>query len=69
MMNGIWTAIIFGGVSLAAPPDPVLFQAIRNNDLSLIQYHLGNGADVNSRGYRDTTPLMYAAAFGTVEAM
>jgi ankyrin repeat protein len=69
MMNGIWTAIIFCGVLLAAPPDPVLFQAIRNNDLSLIQYHLGNGADVNSRGYRDTTPLMYAAAFGTVEAM
>jgi ankyrin repeat protein len=69
MMNGVWTSLLFCGVALAAPPDPVLFQAVRNNDLSLIQYHLRNGADVSAMGYRDTMPLMYAAAFSTIEAM
>lgn len=69
MLNGVWTGLIFCAVALPAPPDPALFQAIRNNNLSLIQYQLRNGANVNSVGYRDTTPLMYAAAFGTVDAM
>lgn len=69
MLKGVWTALIFCAVALPAPPDSALFQAIRNNDLLLIRYQISKGADVNSMGYRDTTPIMYAAAFGTVEAM
>jgi len=69
MMNGGWTFLLLCGVAFAASSDPALFQAIRNNDLSLIQHQLRHGADVNSAGFRNTTPLMYASAFGTVEAM
>jgi ankyrin repeat protein len=46
-----------------------LIQAIRQNDLAGIQQQIKAGADVNAKGDRDTTPLMYAAAYGSVEAM
>ena len=68
MLNRVWTVLIFCAVAHSAPPDS-LFQAIRNNDVSLIKRQLTNGADVNSKGERNTTPLMYAAAFGAVDSM
>ena len=69
MLTRVWMALIFCAIARSAPPDSPLFQAIRNNDLSQIQRQLKNGADVNFQGRRNTTPLMYAAAFGTVDAM
>ncbi|HLJ51507.1 MAG TPA: ankyrin repeat domain-containing protein [Bryobacteraceae bacterium] len=46
-----------------------LYQAIRNNSLTEVQALLAGGVDVNSRDKRKTTPLMQAAAFGSVDAM
>ena len=45
------------------------YNAIRANDLARLQALVGGGADVNSRDSRGETPLMYAAAVGSVEAM
>ncbi len=69
MLTRVWMALVFCAIARSAPPDSPLFQAIRNNDLPLIQRQLKDGADVNFQGRRNTTPLMYAAAFGTVDAM
>jgi len=46
-----------------------LFQAVRNNDLSRLKSAASDRATVNVRGARDVTPLMHAAAFGSVEAV
>ena len=69
MLNAIGTSLILCAVALSAPFDSPLFQAIRNNDVSRIKDQLSNGTEANAVGYHDTTPLMYAAAFGTVDAM
>src|SRR5579863_5081649 len=44
------------------------YQAIRNDDLSTLR-GLVNALTVNSRDQRESTPLMYAAAYGSVDAM
>jgi ankyrin repeat protein len=54
---------IFAGVLAAAGPDDV-FQAIRNNHLEALK-----GADLKVRDRRGNTPLVYAAAFGSPEAL
>jgi ankyrin repeat protein len=46
-----------------------LFQAIRKDDLAELKRQLAAAADVNSRDVRGNTPLMYAAAFGSVGAV
>jgi ankyrin repeat protein len=46
-----------------------VFAFIRNNDLRDLQAAVEQGAGVNSRGDRETTPLMYAAAFGSLESV
>jgi len=46
-----------------------VFALIRNNDLRDLQAAVEQGAGVNSRGDRETTPLMYAAAFGSLESV
>ncbi len=45
------------------------YKAIRNNSLGEVKALLAAGADVNTRDTRQTTPLMQAAAFGSLEAM
>jgi ankyrin repeat protein len=54
---------IFAGVLAAAGPEDV-FQAIRNNRLETLK-----GADLKVRDRRGNTPLIYAAAFGSPEAV
>ena len=49
-----------------SPGNPTIFQAIRANDLAAVKRQI---ADVNATGERKATPLIYAAAFGSVEAM
>ena len=44
-----------------------LIQSIRKNDAAGLQRQLKAGADANAKGDRDTTPLMYAAAYGSLE--
>lgn len=44
------------------------YQAIRNNDLAAVRALLRK-SDVNTRDPRGATPLMYAAAVGSLEAM
>jgi len=44
------------------------YQAIRNNDLTSLRGLLKT-ADVNTKDQRGTTPLMYAAAYGSLDAM
>jgi ankyrin repeat protein len=46
-----------------------LFAFIRNDDIAGLTKAIREGADVNSRADRDTTPLMYAAAFGSLDAL
>ncbi len=46
-----------------------LLEAILRNDLASMRRQISAKADVNARGERDTTPLMYAAAHGSLDAM
>jgi ankyrin repeat protein len=65
-------ALISVCLAPAAPADNsarTLFQLIRNNDVAQLKQQLSSGADAKTKGDRATTLLMYAAAFGTVEAM
>ena len=55
-------------VCLAQSPSDRYYQAIRNNDLSTLG-SLIKSSDVNTKDERGGTPLMYAAAFGSLDAM
>ena len=56
------------GVALAQSPSDRFYQAIRNNDLPTLS-GLIRSSDVNTKDERGGTPLMYAAAFGSLDAM
>src|ERR1700694_4550335 len=58
------------GVVYAPAQDPSdrFYQAIRNNDLSSLRGLLKT-SDVNVKDQRESTPLMYAAAYGSIDAM
>ena len=56
-------------LAASAPTVDQLFTLIRNNDLPGLTRALAQGADVNVRGERDTTPLLYAAAYGSPESL
>ena len=53
---------------LAQTPSDRYYQAVRNNDLATLQ-SLIKSVDVNTKDERGGTPLMYAAAFGSLDAM
>jgi ankyrin repeat protein len=46
-----------------------IFAAIRENDAAAVKSLAAHRENVNTRGPRDTTPLMYAAAFGSPQSM
>src|SRR5260370_18884916 len=52
----------------AEEPSDRYYEAIRNNDLTSLRTLLKT-ADVNIKDQRGTTPLMYAAAYGSLDAM
>src|SRR6266481_3428903 len=58
------------GVSCAFAQDASdrFYQAIRNNDLSTLRTLLKT-SDVNLKDQKESTPLLYAAAFGSVDAV
>src|ERR1700680_4493899 len=54
--------------AVAQEPSDRFYQAIRNNDLTSLR-DLVKTSDVNSKDQRESTPLMYAAAYGSLDAM
>jgi ankyrin repeat protein len=76
MSNGkrLFTAIGFAwsGLVLAAGPENLsdtFYTAIRANDLARLESRLKDAASANTKDSRGVTPLMYAAAVGSLEAM
>jgi ankyrin repeat protein len=58
------------GVALAAgPTSNDLYNVIRSNDLARLRSLVHDGTDANTKDGRGETPLMYAAAAGSLEAM
>jgi ankyrin repeat protein len=53
----------------AGTPSEELYQAIRANDLARLQSLIKDPANVNLKDRRGATPLMYAAAVGSVDAV
>ncbi|MGI8744618.1 MAG: ankyrin repeat domain-containing protein [Bryobacteraceae bacterium] len=71
-MKAFFTVLVVAGLAFPALADEAsdkLFAAIRNSDLKAINSLLASGSDVNSRDKRGTTPVMYAAAYGSFDAM
>ena len=67
--RSVLSVLAFSVVSaFAQSPSDAFYQAIRNNDLSTLRTLL-KASDVNLKDQKETTPLMYAAAFGSLDAM
>lgn len=66
---GVFSAVLLSvSVCLAQSPAGRFYQAIRNNDLSALR-GLIKSAGVDTKDERGGTPLMYAAAVGSLDAM
>src|SRR5579872_108537 len=62
-------ALVIGlGGAAAQDPSESFYQAIRNNDLPALRSLLKT-EDVNTKDKHGTTPLMMAAAYGSIDAM
>ena len=62
-------AVLLGFTAVAAEDaSDRFYQAIRNDDLQTLR-GLVKASTVNSKDQRESTPLMYAAAYGSVDAM
>jgi len=68
--GGITVFLLVAGWNLAVAqaPSDRFYQAIRNNDLTALD-SLIKSSDVNTKDERGSTPLMYAAAFGSLNEM
>src|SRR5579863_8721113 len=55
-------------VAVAGEPSDGFYLAIRNNDLPGLR-SLVKTADVNTKDQHESTPLMYAAVYGSLDAM
>jgi len=53
----------------AAPPSDDVYAAVRANDLARLRTLIASPADANARDGQGDTPLLYAAAVGSLEAM
>jgi ankyrin repeat protein len=70
--TGICLAILTltAGIALAVgPASDDLYNAIRANDLARLHALVHDSADANTKDGRGETPLMYAAAAGSLDAM
>ena len=68
-LTSIVCLAVLGLVSaVAEEPSDRFYQAIRNNDLASLRA-LVKSSDVNIKDQRESTPLMYAAAYGSLDAM
>ena len=67
---GLAALILFtSSVNGAEPTSKELYQAIRQNDLPRLRAMVDSSATANLRDSRGVTPLMYASAAGTADAM
>lgn len=55
--------------SVSASANDDLFEAVQSNDKDLVLLALNNGADINTRGPGDQTPLMAAVLSGKAEVV
>jgi ankyrin repeat protein len=69
MRNTIPVAVLYLAAAAQLAQAGDLFQAIRANDLAGLAQQLSAGSDVHARDARGNTPLIYAAAFGSAEAV
>lgn len=67
-MKRLFVVVLTFAATSVAADNPPIFDAIRNGDIAVVKAHLMK-ADLESRGARGTTPLMYAAAFGNLETL
>ena len=71
----VWTGslvpVILGACCAFGQTSPAkdVFSAIRDNDTAAVKTFAAHRENVNARGARDTTPLMYAAAYGSLQSM
>ena len=53
----------------AAPQSDDVYAAVRNNDLARVKTLVGSPADANAKDEQGDSPLLYAAAVGSADAM
>ena len=68
LIRAFCTVSLASMTAIAQDTSNHFYQAIRNNDLAVLRVLL-KAADANTKDKRGTTPLMYAAAFGSIDAM
>lgn len=67
--SAVLCGLVLSAICLAAEePSDRYYQAIRNNDLTALR-ELVKTSGVNVKDKHDSTPLMFAAAFGSIDAM
>jgi ankyrin repeat protein len=67
---GIRVAVVWLAAAAVHPASAGdLFSSIRTNDLAGLAQELAAGTAINSRDHRGNTPLIYAAGFGSREAL
>jgi ankyrin repeat protein len=66
---GVFLLLITFGAAAPERPADAFYAAIRTNNLAAVSALLGQGADVNARDSDGVTPLMSAAAVGTIDVM
>src|SRR5215468_6932718 len=67
-MKRLFVMVLTFAATSAAADNAPFFDAIRKGDIASVKAHLTK-ADLESRGARGTTPLMYAAAFGNLQTL
>ena len=66
----VWTAsLVLLCCASGQTPSKDVFSAIRENNTAAVKTFAAHRENMKFRGPRDTTPLMYAAAYGSIQSM
>jgi ankyrin repeat protein len=68
LTSSVCLLVLGAVVAVAEQPSDSFYLAVRNNDLAALR-SLVKTADVNTKDQRESTPLMFAAAYGSLDAM
>ena len=66
-MKHILLTTIAAVLVVGCGPPKDIWEAAKQGDIEAVKQHLDAGADVNAKGYRERTPLHYAAHGGQKE--